>query len=52
MFYFNHYRQDKKLPKKGDTIFIIPIRYWEIEEYKPEKFIVEKAYKQKSDKAI
>ena len=49
MYYFNSNSQDKRLPKKGSIIYIIPIRYWEIEEYKPEKFIVEKAYKQKTD---
>jgi len=43
MLYFERWRQSKKLPQKGDIIYLIPIRYWEPDDYKPIKFIVEKA---------
>ena len=48
MLYFEHLRQSKKLPKTGDTIWLIPIRYWEPEDYYPEKFVVERAYIQET----
>lgn len=48
MLYFEHWRQSKRLPKKGDVIYVIPIRYWEPDEYTPEKFTVEKAYIQET----
>ena len=43
MLYFEHWRQSKKLPKIGDIIYLIPIRYWEPDDYEPDTFTVEKA---------
>lgn len=40
MLYFNSNSQDKKLPKKGSVIYLIPCRYWETKDYRPEKFTV------------
>jgi hypothetical protein len=43
MLYFERWRQSKKLPEIGETLYLIPIRYWEPDDYKPIKFIVKKA---------
>lgn len=43
MLYFERWRQSKKLPVTGETIYLIPIRYWEPDDYDPIKFIVERA---------
>ena len=37
MYYFRNGQHDKKLPSVGDTIFLMDIRYWETDKYKPVK---------------
>lgn len=40
MLYYGN-RRDRKIPKSGDIIYLIPIRYWETRDYEPVKFKVE-----------
>lgn len=34
-------RHSRIIPEAGDTLYLVPIRYWEPDEYAPEEFTLE-----------
>lgn len=46
MNHFEHpHLRTRKPPKSGETVWLVPIRYWEPDDYKPESMIVEEVTK-------